>query len=73
MSKFWRDASERAVWTFAQGALAAAPLGPVSDWSAVRSAGVTMAVAGGAAVLSLAKAMLARRVGDPASASFLSS
>jgi hypothetical protein len=54
--KFWRDAGERALFTFLQAALAA----------------VTMAMAGGAAVLSLGKAMLATRVGDRSSASFLS-
>lgn len=57
----WTDLTERAGWTFLQGALAAAPVGPVSDWGALRSVAVTMAVAGGAAVLSLAKGMLKER------------
>ena len=57
----WADAGERAAWTFVQGALAAAPVGPVNDWTALRSAAVVMGVAGGAAVLSLLKGMLAAR------------
>lgn len=57
----WADAGQRAAWTFLQGALAAAPVGPVSDWSALRSAVVVMGVAGGAAVLSLLKGMVVSR------------
>lgn len=57
----WADAGRRAGWTFLQGALAAAPVGPVSDWSALRSAVVVMGVAGGAAVLSLLKGMVVSR------------
>lgn len=58
----WTDALERAGWTFVQGALAAAPVGPVADWTALRSAAVAMAVGGGAAVLSALKsAARARR------------
>lgn len=58
----WEDAGRRAAWTFVQGALAAAPVGPVNDLGALRSAAVIMVVAGGAAVLSLAKGMLAARL-----------
>lgn len=57
----WADTGRRAAWTFLQGALAAAPVGPVNDWSALRSAAVVMGVAGGAAVLSLLKGMVVSR------------
>lgn len=57
----WKDAAERAAWTFVQGAIAAAPVGPVADWTAARSALTVMAVAGGAAVLSLVKGMVSAR------------
>lgn len=71
--KFWRDAGERAAATFLQAALAAAPVNlTIADWSTARTALITMALAGGAAVLSLVKSMLATRVGDRSSASFLS-
>lgn len=54
----WEDAAERAVWTFVQGAVAVAPVGPVADWTALRSALIAMAVGGGAALLSALKSMV---------------
>lgn len=54
----WADLAERAAATFFQGAVAVAPVGPIADWPALRSALVTMSVAGGAAVLSAARSML---------------
>lgn len=54
----WGDAADRAAWTFVQGAISVAPVGPVADWTALRSALVVMAVGGGAALLSALKSMV---------------
>lgn len=57
----WRDLVQRATSTFLQGALAAAPVGPVADISALRSVLLSMAVGGLAAVLSAAQSALRAR------------
>lgn len=46
------DILERAAATFWQGALAAAPLTVVTDWSGIKVAVTAMLIGGGAAVLS---------------------
>lgn len=62
----WADLAQRAVNTFMQGALAAAPVGPVADLSALRSVGVSMGIGGLAALLSAAQSALrARSQGKP--------
>jgi len=48
----WEDIGQRAVATFWQGAVAAAPVTVAADWGAIRAALVAMAVGGGAALLS---------------------
>ena len=64
-----KDATERVGWTFLQGALATGSLEQLAtgDLDAWRAA----AVGGIAAVLSLIKAIAARRVGDVHSAATL--
>lgn len=63
MSRIYlRDTAERVALTFAQAFLAALV---VLDVAGVKAAGA----AGVAAVLSLAKALIAQRLGDPTSAS----
>ena len=64
-----KDAAERVAWTFLQGALATGSLEQLAtgDLDAWRAA----AVGGVAAVLSLLKAIAARRMGDPNSAATL--
>jgi hypothetical protein len=64
-----RDTAERVAWTFAQGALGAVPIqqlatGNIDAWVAAASGGA-------AAVLALVKAIGAKKVGDPQSASTL--
>lgn len=64
-----RDTAERVVWTFAQGALGAVPIqqlatGDIDAWVAAASGGA-------AAVLALIKAIGAKKVGDPNTASTL--
>lgn len=60
MDGFWRDAGERALWTFVQAALAVVVAGNVVDIG-VWKAG---AVAGVAAVLSFVKSVAKDRLGD---------
>lgn len=58
----WKDVGERVSWTFAQAAVSAIPTGLVlTDWSAVKAAGIGAVVAGGAAVLALVKGMVKAR------------
>ena len=66
---FYRDMAERAIWTAVQGALGTASVEALAsgDLSAWRAA----AIGGLASVLSMAKSVAARRVGDPDSASTL--
>lgn len=65
-----KDLAERAGWTFTQAALAVVPISVVgADWSTVKTVGVAAAVAGGAAVLSLVKGLVAKHVGDKPTAS----
>lgn len=64
---YLKDLAERAVASFAGGALSVTGLDAVNvlnlDWKAA------LGVGGGAALVSLLKALAARRVGDPESAS----
>ncbi|WP_116051669.1 holin [Amycolatopsis palatopharyngis] len=64
---YFKDLAERAVASFAGGALSVTGLDAVNvlnlDWKAA------LGVGGGAALVSLLKALAARRVGDPESAS----
>lgn len=61
-----KDLAERVWWTFAQAGLATVPLTVVgADWSTVKAVGVSASVAGGAAVLSLLKGLVAKRFGKP--------
>jgi hypothetical protein len=66
-----RDTVERVAWTFVQGAVGAVPVQQIvsGDIDALTSA----AVGGAAAVLSLAKAVAARKVGDPDTAALWTS
>jgi hypothetical protein len=57
----WDDLGERALNTFVQGAVAAAPVGPLADWSAARGALAAMAVGGLGALLSAVQSMLRAR------------
>lgn len=70
MSKrFWRDAAERAVRTFAQSTLATLGVGAVdilnTNWVGALSVG------GGAAIVSLLMSLASERIGDPDTASAL--
>jgi hypothetical protein len=70
LDKPWvRDTVERVAWTFVQGAIGAVPVQQIvsGDIDALTSA----AVGGAAAVLALVKAIAATKVGDPNSASTL--
>lgn len=64
---YLKDLAERALASFAGGALSVTGLDAVNvlnlDWKAA------LGVGGGAALVSLLKALAARRVGDPESAS----
>lgn len=68
--KFWKQAAERAVKTFAQGLLAVLAAGATgimdTDW------GNTLSVAGLAAVLSLLTSVVTSAVGEPDSPSAVS-
>jgi hypothetical protein len=66
-----RDTAERVAWTFVQGAIGAVPVQQLAtgDIDALTSA----AVGGAAAVLSLVKAIAARKVGDPDTAALWTS
>ena len=58
----WKDVGERVGWTFTEAALAAVPATVVlTDFTAVKTAAVSAAVAGGAAVLALLKGMVRER------------
>lgn len=58
----WKDVGERVAWTFVQAAVSAIPTGLVlTDWSAVKAAGIGAVVAGGAAVIALLKGMVKTR------------
>jgi hypothetical protein len=70
LARAWvRDTAERVAWTFVQGAVGAVPVQQLAtgDIDALTSA----AVGGAAAVLALVKAIAARKVGDPQTASTL--
>ena len=70
MDRDWiKDATERVAWTFVQGALGTVSAEAIAtgDPSALRAA----AIGGLAAVLSLVKAIAAKRMGDPHSAATL--
>jgi len=54
----WEDIAQRAVSTFWQGAVAAAPVTVAADWSAIQGALLAMAIGGGAALLSSVKGMV---------------
>jgi hypothetical protein len=72
LDKPWvRDTAERVTWTFVQGAIGAVPVQQIvsGDIDALTSA----AVGGAAAVLSLLKAVAARKVGDPDTAALWTS
>jgi len=58
----WRDVISRAAWTFAQAFLAVLVISP--DWSEVATSAKAGAVAGLAALLSLAKTTVAQRMGQ---------
>lgn len=59
--KQWNDLVERTVHTFWEGAVAATPVIPLSDWSGIREA-LFVAVSGGiAAVLAAARVGLKSR------------
>jgi len=67
--KFWLDSAERVVATFSQALLGALPASYVPGVTLpLRGA---LAVAGGAAALSLLKCLAASRVGDNDSAALL--
>jgi hypothetical protein len=69
MSTYLKDLAERAVSSFAGGVLSVIGLDAVNvlslDWKAA------VGIGGGAALVSVLKAVAARRVGDPESASLL--
>lgn len=65
---FWRDAIERAVSTAAQSALALLGADGLLDVVNIHTAGV-LSVAGGAALLSFLKSLVAKTYGDSQSAS----
>jgi hypothetical protein len=54
----WEDVAQRAIATFWQGAVAAAPVTVAADWGAIRSGLLAMAIGGGAALLSTVKGMV---------------
>ena len=59
--KQWNDLVERTVHTFWEGAVAATPVIPLSDWSGIREALFVAASGGIAAVLAAARAGLKSR------------
>lgn len=64
----WNDLVDRTVATFWQGAVAATPVIPLSDWSGIREALVIGATGGIAALLAAARATVrARRTTSPGS------
>lgn len=64
--KFWKDATERIVASFAGALLSAGAILPGDFWNLKN-----LEVAGGAALVSLLKALVATRVNDPDSASLV--
>lgn len=66
--RYLRDLAERVAWTFLQGALGAITVGGVLGLHDLRSAANAIAIGGSAAVLSLLKGLVARKVGDSESA-----
>lgn len=67
---FWKDFRERAWSTFWQAGLATlAASQPIGDWSDLRKLLTASAVAGGAALLSMAKSLIVRNRGVRNSAS----
>lgn len=65
-----KDLAERVSWTFGQAFMATVPISVVgADWSTVKTVGMAATVAGGAAVLSLVKGLIAKHVGNKPSAS----
>jgi hypothetical protein len=73
MRKFLLDLAERAGRTFLQGAIGALPpAAALTDWGAVKVAGVAAATGGVAALGSMLMSVLAGFVGDRTSASLLS-
>lgn len=69
VSKYVKDLAERIVATFIGAFVAAVPVGSIFEWhiSTVKGA----AMAGAAAVFSLVKGLIAKRFGDPTSASLV--
>lgn len=67
---FWSDFRERAWSTFWQAFLAVLFVSqPTMDWTTMKSLVISAAVAGGAAVLSMAKSLIVRNKGIKNSAS----
>lgn len=54
----WEDISERAIATFWQGAIAAAPATVLADWGGIRAGLTAMAIGGVAALLSSARGIV---------------
>jgi hypothetical protein len=67
---FWKDAAERAVATAAQSALAVMGADGLFNLLQVDAASV-LSVAGGGALLSVLKSLVASKVHDPESASLV--
>lgn len=61
--KFWKDVTERVIWTFAQAFLGAYTV------TGGKKAAESAAIAGVAAVIALLKGIAAHKIGDPNSAS----
>lgn len=59
VTNFAKDLVERAGWTFVQAAGASVAVGQVTSLNEVKQAALSAAVAGGAAVLSLIKGVIA--------------
>lgn len=59
VKRYATDLAERAGWTFLQAAAPVFGAAQLSSWGEVEAAAVAAGVAGGAAVLSLAKGVLA--------------
>ncbi len=59
VTNFAKDLAERAGWTFVQAAAASVAVGQVTSLNEVKQAALSAAVAGGAAVLSLVKGVIA--------------
>lgn len=65
----WNNILERAAWTFAQAFIGAFSIGVTGwaqgDWSALKTAALSGAVAGAAALLSLIKTLAQEKLGGP--------